>query len=124
MKNKIKINIFSNLILQITTILSGFILPKIILTFFGSEVNGLISSVTQFLSYISLLEGGVSGVMMASLYKPLYEENMQKVSSIYKTMQRFYRKIAFSKKGIESDGFYLVCLFYFSRCYLSVDYQN
>ena len=65
------LNTIANIILQIVTIISGFILPKIILSCFGSEVNGLVSSISQFLSYINLLEGGVMGVIMANLYKQL-----------------------------------------------------
>ena len=48
MKNKITLlNIISNFTLQIVSILSGFIVPKLILSYFGSEVNGLISSISQ-----------------------------------------------------------------------------
>ena len=89
------LNTFSNLILQFLTLLSGFIIPKIILSNFGSEVNGLVSSLNQFLNYIGLIEGGITGVVMANLYKPLYEKNYKKVSSIVKTANSFYKKISF-----------------------------
>ena len=79
------INIISNIILQIANIFSWFIIPKIILTYFGSDVNGLVSSITQFLSYITLIEGGVTGVVMASLYKPLVNNDNKKISAIIKT---------------------------------------
>lgn len=42
--------------MQITILICGFVVPKLIITNFGSNVNGLISSITQFLAYISLLE--------------------------------------------------------------------
>ena len=75
MKNRISLLIdLSNILLQIVTIISAFIIPKLILMTFGSEVNGLVASLNQFLSYISLLEGGVNGVIMASLYKPLFKK--------------------------------------------------
>ena len=83
----------SGLILQMFTILSGFILPKIILTSFGSEVNGLVSSLNQFLSYISLVEGGITGVVMANLYKPIVEKDEQKISAVMVTANRFFKKI-------------------------------
>lgn len=94
MKKKITlINMISTLILQIVTIISGFIIPKIILTNFGSDVNGLVSSLTQFLNYITLVEGGITGVVMANLYKPLCEQDNKKLSSIVKTTNAFYKKI-------------------------------
>ena len=52
------------LTLQVVTVISGFIIPKIILTNFGSSVNGLVSSLNQFLSYITLIEGGITGVVL------------------------------------------------------------
>ncbi len=94
MKNKITlINMISTLLLQLITIVSGFIIPKIILSYFGSNVNGLVSSLTQFLNYIALVEGGITGVVMANLYKPLYKNDTKKISSIVKTTNIFYKKI-------------------------------
>ncbi len=83
----------STLLLQSLTIINGFVIPRIILIYFGSDVNGLVSSVMQFLTYIGLVEGGVTGVVMANLYRPLYENDILKVSSIVKTAERFYKKI-------------------------------
>ena len=83
------------MILQVVTILSGFIVPRIILTYFGSEVNGLVGSVNQFLNYVDLLEGGVGGVVTAALYKPLREKDYSKVSGIVNATSYFFRRIAF-----------------------------
>lgn len=92
--NKITlINMISSMLLQVFTIISGFIIPKLILSYFGSDVNGLVSSINQFLSYITLLEGGISGVITANLYKPLVEKNAEKINSVLKTANDFYRKI-------------------------------
>lgn len=88
-------NIIFALLLQFITLISGFILPKIILNYFGSEVNGLISSINQFLSYITLLEGGLSGVILAGLYKPLQQGNAKQISGIVKAAEQFFKKIAF-----------------------------
>lgn len=94
MKNKITLlNVISSVLLQLCNILFTFIVPQIILSYFGSSVNGLISSLTQFLSYISLIEGGITGVITASLYKPLVDNDLKKISSIVKTSDKFYKKI-------------------------------
>ena len=87
------LSVISSIILQISSIISGFIIPRIIISYFGSETNGLISSINQFLSYISLIEGGVTSVITASLYKPLVKKDEKKISSIIATTNRFYRKI-------------------------------
>ncbi len=94
MKNRITLlNIISSIFLQLITIISYFVIPKIILVYFGSEVNGLVSSLNQFLNYITLIEGGVSGVIAANLYKPIISGDTKKISSIYNTADSFYKKI-------------------------------
>ena len=96
MKSKVTlINIISSVVLQIVTFISGFIVPKIILTYFGSNVNGLVSSLNQFLSYITLIEGGITGVVLANLYKPLIEKNAEKLSAILVTSKKFFCKIGY-----------------------------
>ena len=86
-------NICFAVLLHLVTMISGFIVPKVIISQFGSDVNGLISSVNQFLNYIQLLEGGLSGVIMAALYKPLNDKDTDKVSAIIKATQSFFKKI-------------------------------
>ena len=94
MRNKVTLlNMLTSLILQICMIVSGFIIPKIILVYFGSVTNGLVASLNQFLSYISLLEGGVTGVIAANLYKPLVSHDSSKLSAVIVTAQKFYRNI-------------------------------
>lgn len=87
------VNMVSGLVLQFFTLVSGFILPRIILIYFGSEVNGLVSSLNQFLSYITLVEGGITGVIIANLYKPIVDRDNYKISSILVTADKFYKKI-------------------------------
>ena len=95
-KSKVTLyNTITSLALQLVTIISGFIIPKLILSAFGSETNGLISSLQQFLNYIALIEGGLNGVIMANLYKPLVDKDYKKVSSIIKTSDNFFKKISF-----------------------------
>lgn len=87
------LNILFSLLLQLVTCVKGLILPGIIIPAYGSDVNGLISSITQFLTYISLLEAGVGSIFRASLYKPLADGDMDGVSGIINEQKRFYRKI-------------------------------
>lgn len=92
-KNIATVNVLSSMFLQLVSIISGFILPRLILSYFGSNITGLISSIGQFLNYISLFEGGVSMVIMSSLYAPLANKDYKKVSGIIKAADSFYRKL-------------------------------
>lgn len=95
MKNRITLkNIVFSIIMQISLIISGIIIPRLIIGTFGSEINGLVSSITQCLNFISFLEGGLTGVVMASLYKPLLKNDQNRIGAILNTTNSFYKKIS------------------------------
>lgn len=108
MKKKLLLNTITSLLLQVVVVVSGFILPRIRLTYLGSDVNGLIQSVTQFLSVISLMELGVGQVIQSSLYKPLAEHDVNKISTIITAGGKFFRRIAYMMFGYV---FLLICIF-------------
>ena len=83
-------NTASSLLSQLTALICGFILPRFFLLHFGSEVNGLVNSITQFLGVISFLELGVGAVVQSSLYKPLADKDNQKISCVVVSANRFF----------------------------------
>lgn len=85
----------SNLLLEIVTMICAFILPRLIMVSFGSEYNGIVSSVSQFLSFITLLRGGIGGVTKAALYKPLLEKDVVNISRIIKATENFMRNVCY-----------------------------
>lgn len=86
-------NTFSAILKQIITILCGFILPRYILLYFGSNVNGLVSSITQFLGFITFLEMGIGSVIQSNLYEPLAKKDKEEVSKIIISAEYFFKKI-------------------------------
>ncbi len=86
-------NIVFSILLELTTIISSFLVPKIIISKFGSDINGLATSITQFLGYIVLLQSGIGGVVKASLYKPLANKDIKHISKIVNATERFFRKL-------------------------------
>ena len=92
-------NTVSSLAQQVTTLLCGFILPRIILGHFGSEVNGLVVSVTQFLALISFLEMGVGAVVHSALYQPLADKDLKQVSRIMASAGKFFKRIGYILAG-------------------------
>lgn len=93
-KTKLLYNTLSSLLYQIITIICGFILPRIILQYYGSEVNGLVNSITQFLQVIAFLDLGVGAVVQTALYKPLADKDCDQISKIYKSASKFFKNIA------------------------------
>lgn len=75
---------------QLITSLCNFFLTGILISTFGSVLYGITSSVNQFLSCVSLLEGGVGRVGRAEMYRPLAQEDDYGVSRVYHAMKRFF----------------------------------
>lgn len=89
-KKKLTLNTFSSFVLQVFTVIYGLILPRLIISQFGSETNGLIHSIKQFLSVVSFLELGMGAVVPSALYKPLNDNDEVNVSKILKSSQKFF----------------------------------
>ncbi|MDY5390946.1 hypothetical protein HF883_07520 [Cloacibacillus porcorum] len=83
-------NSISTAILQIITFISGFIVPKYMLVYYGSEINGLISSILQFIAYFNLVEAGISGAAVYALYRPLANADHSAISSIVSAAKKYY----------------------------------
>lgn len=105
-KKLLKRNTIASLGFQFTAIVCGFITPRLVLAAYGSDVNGLISSIKQFLSIISLLELGVGAVVQASLYGPLANNDKKKTNEILTSANSFFTKI-----GINLSIYVIVLLF-------------
>jgi O-antigen/teichoic acid export membrane protein len=93
-KKRFALNSISSLGYQLATIICGLILPNMILRAYGTEVNGLVSSITQFLRVISLSEFGMTAVIQSSLYEPLTRKDNKKIGEILTSSDRFFRRIA------------------------------
>ena len=94
-RTKLILNTFAAFVKQAITIICGFILPRFILKGYGSEVNGLLTSITQFLGFISFLEMGIGPVIQSNLYEPLAKKDDAAISKIVVSSERFFRKIAY-----------------------------
>ena len=98
------LNTIASLSNQIIIIICGFILPQLILSYYGSNVNGLVQSITQFIGLISIFDAGMGVVIEASLYKPIAENDSEEVSKILTSGQRFYYHFVILL------GIYILCL--------------
>ena len=90
---RVKINTFSTLAHQLVTTLCGLLIPRIMIDTFGSTAYGITISIAQFLSYITLLEGGIGRVARGALYKPLAEKNEERISQVYLAVKSFFSTI-------------------------------
>ncbi len=93
---KAKLNMFFSLLQQGVVFICGLIVPKLMLNAFGSEAYGATASIATFLSYITLLEGGIGAVTRSALYKAFASKSNEQVSTVVSETKWFYRKIAYA----------------------------
>lgn len=104
----LKLNALTSILSEIVTLICGLILPRVILVIYGSTTNGLVSSITQFLSFATVLRSGIGAVTRAALYKPLADENIAEISGIMSATTKYMQKVSFILAG---------CIFAFSIVY-------
>lgn len=76
--------------LQIVTLLAGLVISRVMLTIFGSEINGLISSISQFITYFALVELGLASATSFALYMPLASGDVCQINGIVSAAKNLY----------------------------------
>ncbi len=87
------LNSGSRFIYEIVGIICSIIVPRLILISYGSDVNGLVLSITRFLSISTFMDAAIGGVCRAALYGPLSRKDHTAISKIYVSASSFYSKI-------------------------------
>ncbi len=91
--NRIKYNLLSGVLYQVILIALSFLIPRLYLENFGSEVNGVLSTIKQIFVYMFLLESGIGLATTQALYKPVAEKDHGRVSSIISATSKYYFKV-------------------------------
>lgn len=92
-KNSIK-NIYMSILTQIIITLLGFVSRNIFLSSLGTEYLGINGLLTNVLSMLSLVEGGIGTSIIYNLYKPLAEEDEPKIIALVQLYKKLYSILA------------------------------
>ncbi|WP_346967431.1 lipopolysaccharide biosynthesis protein [Clostridium perfringens] len=87
-------NVISSIVSQVVTIITGFLVQRYVLVSFGSNINGLTSSVAQILSYLVLLEAGITTASIHALYKPIAKEDYKEINGIISATKIKFIKVS------------------------------
>lgn len=90
--SRIKHNLISSLLYQFVLISLSFLLPRLYLDNFGSEVNGVLSTIKQIFTYMCLLEAGVGLATTQALYKRIGQKDYESASSVLSATNSYYIK--------------------------------
>ena len=89
-RRRIVRNIFSQFIYNGVVIVFGLILPRLYLVSFGSDVNGLVSTVKDIFAYLALLEAGIGLNAQYALYKPIACGEKHSINAILAATRHYY----------------------------------
>ena len=92
-QNSIK-NAITAVIMQISVILFGFIIQKVLLNYLGLEYTGLNSLFSNIISMLAIVELGIGSAITFHLYKPIAENDRQQIKILMKFYKICYRVIA------------------------------
>ena len=85
-------NVAASTLPQIINILTNLILPTLIITSYGSEINGLVSSTRSIVAYIALVGAGITTAATQSLYKPVAEGDDDTVKGMIHAINKMFNK--------------------------------
>lgn len=85
---------------QAVSTLINFVVRTIMIKYLGNQAVSLNGLFTEVLSMLSLTELGVGSAIVYNLYKPLAEDNREKVCQLMDLFQKSYRIIAGATLGI------------------------
>lgn len=92
--SKLAFSSTTSVFLKAFSFVFSFVIARLVIKSYGSEVNGMLNSIAQFLGFITLLEGGIGGIARAALYKPLSKKTTAEISKIITYIERFFRILA------------------------------
>lgn len=91
--NSIK-NIIAALSANIITIIVGLVAQAVFLKNLGNEILGINSLFTNIISMLSIVEMGIGSAIIYNLYKPIAENNIERIKSLMCFYKKSYRIIA------------------------------
>lgn len=91
-KDKSKKILISGILSQTITLGLGILLPYLLIGGFGSEINGLLSSIRQIFVYVALLEAGIGTAALQALYAPVATGDKVKVCEIMAATHHYFRR--------------------------------
>lgn len=86
----IKKNLIFNVIKYVTNLLLQFVLRTVLIYYMGAEYLGLNGLFTNIFGFLNLAELGIGSAIVFSMYKPIAENDIEKIKSLEHIYKKFY----------------------------------
>ena len=88
-------NSFVALLYYLLTLVLNFVSRKVFLDYLGADILGLNTTATNLLQFLNLTELGIGVAVSFSLYKPIAEDDNERINEIISLQGHLYRRIAY-----------------------------
>ena len=127
----VKKNLIFNVVKYVATLLLQFILRTVLIYYMGAEYLGLNGLFSNIFSFLNLAELGIGSAIVFSMYKPIAENDVEKIKALQNLYKKFYIIISlvvgaigliltpfiplFMNGGVEADiNIYMIYIMYLS----------
>lgn len=90
-------NVAKNFIFQIVyelfLVVAGILFPRLIILKYGSDVNGLTSTINHLVQILNLIQAGAVGASIFQMFKPVAEKDYKTVNNILYSSRIFFSKL-------------------------------
>lgn len=96
--NRTKLVVVNSFVAALTMVINfilGIIQFSLFIKVYGDEINGLIQTATQTLSYLALIESGLAAAYLFAFYKPMAKREISEVSSLYTGFKISMKNVVF-----------------------------
>lgn len=108
-----------NLIFYFITLLLAFFSRKIFLDSLGADFVGLTGTLQNLLGFLNLAEMGIGAAIGYVLYRPLFDENKEKINEIISVLGYMYRCV-----GLFILGAGLILSLFLPRIFADVEFNS
>lgn len=89
-KKRSLLNVSISIIFKIALLISNLLVRRFLIQYIGNEINGLNSLYISILDFLAVTELGVGAAITFCMYKPIVENDNDKVSALYKLFTKLY----------------------------------
>lgn len=78
---------------EILTLVLGLMVPKLVISIYGSEIYGLSSTVNQMLTILGLMQAGAVGASIYQMYEPVAKKDYRQEEIVLDSSRRYFNKM-------------------------------
>jgi len=93
-KKKALLNVAVSIFFKIALLILALLSKRFLIKYVGNEANGLFALYTSIVGILSVAELGIGIAISFSMYKPITENDNDKVSALYHLFVKLYNRVA------------------------------